>query len=107
MLYSWQEMASSVVTLDRKGKLEIGDGLITGNLRSVRQRERIPIKIKWSPDGLGRVTHGLNAPIDTTQLRLRPPSALQVVQECVASKAGVCPVDAIEWISERKNKTAS
>ena len=91
----------AMVDVDMKGhyKLEIGDGWITGNLRSVKQSGRIPMKRKWSPDGSGRFRHRLlNAPIDTSQLRLGPPNALQVVQECAASKEGVCPCGRTEWI---------
>jgi hypothetical protein len=91
----------SIVTLDRNDnyKLAIGDGLITGNLKRAKQSGRMPMKIKWSSDGSGRFRHRLNAPIDVTQLRLGSASAFQVVQECVAAKAGVCPCGSIEWVS--------
>jgi len=91
----------SIVTLDMKGhyKLEIGDGWITGNLKSAKQSGRIPMKTKWSPDKSRRSRHRLNTPIDTTQLRSGHPNAIQVVQDCVASKVGVCPCGRIEWIS--------
>ena len=91
---------SSIVTVDRKGnyKLEIGKGWILGNLKSAKQSGRFPMKTKWSPDRSGRSRHRLKAPIDTSQLRLGPPTALQVVQECGASKLGVCLCGRIEWI---------
>ncbi len=90
----------SIVTLDMKGnyKLEIGDGSITGNLKSAKQSGKIPMKTKWSPDRSGRSRHRLNAPIDTSQLRLGSPRP-QVVQDCVASKVVVCPCGRVEWIS--------
>jgi hypothetical protein len=78
----------SIITLDRKDnyKLDISDGLITGNLKAVKQNRRIPIKIKWSKDASGRFRHRLNAPIDTTQLRLGAASALQVVRSVLHRK---------------------
>ena len=96
-----QERIRSIVTLDKKGnyKLEIGKGWITGNLKSAKQSGRIPMKTKWSPDRYGRSRHRLKEPIDKSQLRLWHPTALQVEQECVASKLGVCLCGRIEWIS--------
>jgi hypothetical protein len=95
-----EESIRSIVTLDKKSnyKLEICNGWITGNLESAKQGGRIPTRTKRSPDRSGFSRHRLEAPIDTSQLRLGPPTALQVEQECVASKLGVCPCGRIEWI---------
>jgi hypothetical protein len=94
-------IVSSIVTLDMKGNYELdtGIGCITGNLKSAKQSGRRPMKTKWLPDRSGRSRHRLNAPIATNQLRLGRPGAVQVTQECVASKLGVCPCGRIEWIS--------